>query len=40
MRDGDSICYAEVGLPHRCGHEGIALVRDKRPAIYIRVLNR
>jgi len=40
MRDGDSIwlCQSRFTAP-LWGHEGFALVRDNRPAIYIRVLN-
>ena len=39
--DGDSIWLCRsliIGPLH--GHEGVALVRDKRPVIYIRVIQR
>jgi hypothetical protein len=40
MQDGDSLwlCQSRFRAP-LIGHEGVALVRDKRPLIYIRVLN-
>jgi hypothetical protein len=40
MREGDSIwlCQSRVRAP-LWGSEGLALVRDNRPVIYIRVLN-
>jgi hypothetical protein len=40
MRDGDTIwlCQSRFRAP-LYGHEGIALVRDKRPVVYIRALN-
>ena len=40
MRDGDTVwlCRSRlIGPLH--GHQGVALVRDKRPIVYIRALN-
>ncbi|WP_460088497.1 hypothetical protein [Roseibium sp. LAB1] len=41
LRDGDSLwlCRSRVIGPLH-GHEGIALVRDKQPVIYIRIIQR
>lgn len=40
MREGDSIwlCQSRVRAP-LWGHEGVALVRDNRPIVYIRIQN-
>lgn len=40
MREGDSVwlCQSQVRAPLR-GHEGVALVRNNRPIVYIRMQN-